>query len=434
MKYLLWAFVFTFLIPRLVHADIRITEVAWMGTSASQYSEWIELYNDGDESVDLSGWKFLKAGSTVLFTLSSTIEPGAYVLVERTTASAPDAVPDVDDESGTFGGSGLSNSGENLVLKDVDGNTIDELEYASGWPGGDAKSKETMQWNGSSWITAAPTPKQHVSTSSSGTSRAGEAEEDEHPIPTISANKPHVEFVVPSTIYKGVSYTFEAQPVLEFNYRITKGTFYWNMGDGTTMRQSDLAPIIHTYQYPGTYTISFSFTDPTNQFPKLTGTKKITVGTPAVMTSVIEGSAIEIRNTSSSSIDLSGWNVAISGKKLPIPEMTIVAEKSAITLPFGIWGIASAQTASLVDPSGGSIARTATAAPAHLAYQEYIPEEEPVVDSEDLVARAVSIEASDTNSTPLRNRTKNIIFGAVALFVIVLVVLLERFMARQEYQ
>ena len=49
------------------------------------------------------------------------------------------------------------------------------------------------------------------------------------------------------------------------------------------------------------------------------------------------------------------------------------------------------------------------------------------------MSQTIGIE-TEQSSTPIRNRTKTIIFGAVALFVIGLSILLERAMARREYQ
>ena len=40
----------------LASSNIIINEVAWMGTTASANSEWIELYNPSNSEVDLTGW------------------------------------------------------------------------------------------------------------------------------------------------------------------------------------------------------------------------------------------------------------------------------------------------------------------------------------------------------------------------------------------
>jgi hypothetical protein len=162
MKYILRLFpgvlAASFLFPHISHAEVKFNEIAWMGTTNSQYSEWIELYNSGSDAVPLAGWTIYKTGNALLFTLTKTIAAGGYLLIEHTTPSAPDAVPGINDESGTFGAGGLKNSGEDLILKDKSGTAIDTLSFANGWPAGDAKTKDTMQWNGQKWITAPGTP------------------------------------------------------------------------------------------------------------------------------------------------------------------------------------------------------------------------------------------------------------------------------------
>ena len=42
--------------PLSSSASVIINEVAWMGGVDSANHEWIELYNSGNESVDISGW------------------------------------------------------------------------------------------------------------------------------------------------------------------------------------------------------------------------------------------------------------------------------------------------------------------------------------------------------------------------------------------
>lgn len=97
------------------HADVLMNEVAWMGTTSSQYEEWIELYNNGSADIDLNGWKILKRdGSTTLYNLSQPISAGGYLLICRTTATLTNPLDGSCNEKGPFGGSGLSNTGEHL--------------------------------------------------------------------------------------------------------------------------------------------------------------------------------------------------------------------------------------------------------------------------------------------------------------------------------
>lgn len=430
------------LIPQGVHAAVRITEIAWMGTIASQYSEWFELYNDSDSAVSLAGWKLVQGDGSVMFTLSKSIEANGYLLVERTTASAPDAVPGIDDESGPFGASGFANTGEDLILKDATGSAKDTLSFASGWPAGDAATKDTMQLDGTTWRTAPPTPKAPFEGGTNDTSQDGESPKEEepvdpYPIPKVSPNKPQIAFTVPSTIYKGVPYRYEAQPLLEYNYRLNEGDLYWNMGDGTTIRQVAVAPIMHTYEYPGTYTISFSYKDFAHEYTPLIGSKVVQVKAPTVSASIIDGTAVELKNTSSTVVDLTGWSIVVAGRTILLPDMTVLAAKATATIPLKVFGIAKAQRVTLLDPSGSAVVpeQTQTIDASSVISQE-ISDDASVYDTEpaDLVASAPSFtDDTDTSTTPIQNRTKSIIFGAVALFVIGLSILLERFMARQEY-
>lgn len=131
---------------------VVINEVAWAGTTASesgQYAEWFELYNAGESAADLAGWGLYEAGTegdVKVISLSGTIGAGDYYLVERSTASSPDPIVNVEaDLMGSFGGSGFKNTGETLKLKDGGGVVVDEIPCSGGWFGGDNATKQTME-------------------------------------------------------------------------------------------------------------------------------------------------------------------------------------------------------------------------------------------------------------------------------------------------
>jgi phosphatidylserine/phosphatidylglycerophosphate/cardiolipin synthase-like enzyme len=104
-----------------------------MGTTASATDEWIELYNNTSTAVDLSGWTLNAADGAPSVTLSGTVSPGAYFLLERTDDAT---VPDVAADQ-TYSG-GLGNDGEDLVLRDSTATTIDRVDCSSGWFAGHA--------------------------------------------------------------------------------------------------------------------------------------------------------------------------------------------------------------------------------------------------------------------------------------------------------
>jgi len=137
--------------------SVVINEIAWMGTTESPYCEWIELFNTTDSEVDLLGWKIYEQGGDVLIMeLTQKIAPNNYYLVGRVTNSCPDAVLDITaDDAGSFGGSGLSNSGEYLKLLSADEVLIDSVDGADNWMDvGDNSTKATMErTNEGTWQT-----------------------------------------------------------------------------------------------------------------------------------------------------------------------------------------------------------------------------------------------------------------------------------------
>ena len=71
------------------HAEVKINEIAWMGTVDSTYEEWIELYNTEADAVSLKGWKILKTGDVTLFEIKNEVQilGEGYFLICRTTTT-----------------------------------------------------------------------------------------------------------------------------------------------------------------------------------------------------------------------------------------------------------------------------------------------------------------------------------------------------------
>ena len=69
-----------------------INEIAWMGTNSSANDEWIELYNNTDNDIDLTDWQIMKDGeefiaistSTANSLATTTILAHKYYLLEST--------------------------------------------------------------------------------------------------------------------------------------------------------------------------------------------------------------------------------------------------------------------------------------------------------------------------------------------------------------
>jgi len=56
---------------------VVFSELMWMGSEASSADEWIELYNRGGQSIDLSGWTITRVGSDGTEGVMLTVEAGS---------------------------------------------------------------------------------------------------------------------------------------------------------------------------------------------------------------------------------------------------------------------------------------------------------------------------------------------------------------------
>ncbi|MEA2036633.1 MAG: lamin tail domain-containing protein [Nanoarchaeota archaeon] len=153
---------FITLVLRVVSADLFINEVM-ANTQDDTYNEWVELYNNGSEEInvsnfiigDESGNDTLEGG--LYDGLGAIIPAGGYALItdEATRAYNNFDVSDstirlyVDDSSI---GNGLKNSGETLYLYDYNGNLIHFVIYNE-----TEKGKSFALSNGS-WYEANCTP------------------------------------------------------------------------------------------------------------------------------------------------------------------------------------------------------------------------------------------------------------------------------------
>jgi len=128
--------------------SILINEVAWMGTATSSYDEWIELYNKASQSIDLTNWLLEAEDGTPSIVLTASISANGYYLLERTDDTT---ISNINADQIYTGD--LHNSGENLFLKDNNGNIIDQVDCADGWFAGDNDEKRTMEKSENGWQT-----------------------------------------------------------------------------------------------------------------------------------------------------------------------------------------------------------------------------------------------------------------------------------------
>ncbi len=118
--------------PRAVSADVVINELMYHPDSILGDEEFIELYNPGDQPIDLEGWCF--DGVQFCFSGGHQIPPGEY-LVLASDAEAFEAAYGFPPDF-TYVGK-LDNGGETLTLSDAEQTIVDQVAFtdgSGGWP------------------------------------------------------------------------------------------------------------------------------------------------------------------------------------------------------------------------------------------------------------------------------------------------------------
>ncbi|MGN1207685.1 MAG: lamin tail domain-containing protein, partial [Eubacteriales bacterium] len=104
--------------------DVVINEVASKNDTEAApdggYYDWIELYNGGDETVDLSGWGLSDGKKDLrkfVFPNGTTLSSGAYLVVWADGVGNGDS-----SRTGLYAAFGISADGETIYLSDTEGN------------------------------------------------------------------------------------------------------------------------------------------------------------------------------------------------------------------------------------------------------------------------------------------------------------------------
>ncbi len=342
------------LLPEVASAAVTINEIAWMGNKDSANDEWIELYNNGAEAVDLEGW-VLEDQKGLNINLTGSIGAGEYVVLERT-----------DDDSAPgpafliYTGA-LANTGATLVLKRSDGGVEDQVSGGENWQaiGGDNVTKETAQYTTSGWITAAPTPgaaNHSVSSTPTSATETGvkttkttTAEKQSEAILTKTEGDLKLKLKIPNMIYVDQAVTFSVKPSGIDSQLLRTVRHYWNFGD---MNTAEGKTVEHSYLYAGEYIVTlYSRKNGYEQVAR----KNIKVLPVAFRLSRTSEGDIMLRNSAKYEVDISGYRLVSTGT-FTFPDYTIVLPGATITIPKWKVGAHSLAGVILRDEQGKVVA------------------------------------------------------------------------------
>ncbi|MDP3148840.1 MAG: CotH kinase family protein [Ignavibacteria bacterium] len=115
---------------------IVVNEINYKSSSASDCGDWVELYNNGTESVQLKNWKLKDSVDTHEFILPDfDLAPESFVVLANDSTKFRSVFPDVTNMIGEFS-FGLSANGETVRLFNENGSLIDSIKFISSspWP------------------------------------------------------------------------------------------------------------------------------------------------------------------------------------------------------------------------------------------------------------------------------------------------------------
>jgi len=123
--------------PEDWYEPVVINEINYHSAPGFDSEDWIELYNNGSENVNLSGWMLKDSEDTHAFMIlqAQQLGPGEYLLVSRDknlfAAIHPEAAPVIGNM-----GFGFSGGGETVRLFNSSQVLVDSVEYDdfTPWP------------------------------------------------------------------------------------------------------------------------------------------------------------------------------------------------------------------------------------------------------------------------------------------------------------
>lgn len=370
-------FVFAALVPLVTFAaagNVVINEIGWMGTVAGASDEWIELYNNTQSVIDLSGWTLLlfKPATTTpskIIALSDSIPAGGYYLIERTNDTTVSDVPaDLVSSFGSLVDSGMIlHLLQNEVLMDRTPDLCDNK-----WCAGSNNPKMSMErvrpdadgaiaanWATNNGIkingrdalnnTINGTPKQENGAYNNPPSVSPPDLLSPPPSPSSPSHPIYPALNVDAgpdkTVLVGSSVSFSGLALGANDAPLFDARFLWNFGDGALKEGRTLE---YVYYFPGIYTAALTVSS--GQYSGF-DTAGITAIAPALIiknTQTGENGFISIANGADKALDLGGMIIRDSaGAYFSIPKNTFVLAGGEVTFPNRVSGVLK---------SGGSVA------------------------------------------------------------------------------
>ncbi|MFM7088116.1 MAG: lamin tail domain-containing protein [Candidatus Paceibacterota bacterium] len=334
-----------FLLANAAQAAVVFNEVQISPTE----SRFIELYNNGSEPVDLTGYyiqRKTETGSSFSSLVTSTnfagkqIGAGKFFVISRTN------VPNIDLVVGSMT---LSES-NTIQLKNTSGDVVDKLCWGAAGDCTGAKlapnpaEGKSISLINSAFVESSPTlgaantAATNTNTNTdNNVATSTESSSPENNNSSGSSKEPSLKLTYTEPLLTGIPIMFNVASFGAAGDQHIYGTYVWNFGDGATLesRASDTGDIAHTYFYPGDYILTLEYYGGNYSInPSLTIRKTLTILPVSLFISKV-GSAedffVELSNQTKSEVDVSGWRLVHGNEVFTLPKNTFLPAGKKVT-------------------------------------------------------------------------------------------------------
>ncbi|MDO8555229.1 MAG: lamin tail domain-containing protein [bacterium] len=336
--------------PFVSSASVGVSEIMYDVEGADSGREWLEIFNNGTVSVDLSGWRLYEAD--VNHKINLIKETDNFILLANAFAViADDAakfLADWPNFSGKIFGSSfsLSNTGENLILRNSELADIDSVSYNSG-QGANGNGNSLQKINGN-WVAGKSTPGAEnfdvgqfqqleqaqnspvsQTPASAGVGNTAYIAPEKMPHIKADAGKDRITLAGVLTEFRGKAYGLTNEP-------LNDARFLWNFGDGVS---KDGQNIEHSYSYPGKYIIVLDVISGEYSASDAFTMDVLPNGIYISEVAPSPDSFVELTNELEKEIDISRWQIRAGGKIFSLPKNTFILAKGSLAFSAATMGV-----------------------------------------------------------------------------------------------
>lgn len=329
-------------IPVLASAQV-VNEIYYLTSS----KQWVEIYNNTANSLDLTQFKILDAGAAVnghsISLCSGVLPANGYAVVAK--------VPD-DFSNSTFvvckSALGVKTTTDDTVTLKLGSSVLDTISVIFGSASG---SNSLQLQSDHTWLSTTPTPGLANSSQSTATS----SENETGASTTTQTTSTNMAPVVYSTHYSAVPLSPKAPEELvslsagrdrlgavgsplEFKVETTlprarNTNFKWNFGDGTEAYGEGVE---HAYEYAGDYVVVLNTSTLSSTAVSRTNVRIIA---PEITVTQADPEKIEVKNSATEEVNLFGRALWVGDKTFLFPQDTIVKAGQGIAFSSHATGL-----------------------------------------------------------------------------------------------